>query len=346
MVVKLPAIKQKEATGSRGSMAKGKKKLDSKSYAQQKRHRRQWTTFMRMCRYGVNNFTRNAWLTVAATAIMTITLLVVFTSVVSRNVLIDTVTDLRDNVTMSMYLKTETTASDAAKVAEDLRMESSVLNVGVVSPEDARKYYIEQNKSDAQSIEILQQASNKFPWTLNIRVKDINDTTQLVNFAKSNETFKANIDPDRQPSFAGPRRAAIESIGGAANLAQQIGIVVSSVFVVVSTLIIFNTIRMAIFNRREEIQMMKLIGAERSFIRGPFVVEAIMYGFIAALIATAIGGGLLMFVAPSLEGYLVTQPTIDILIYYAGFVLLGMILIGAVIGIVSSLMATRRYLKL
>ena len=51
-------------------MAKGKKKLDSKSYAQQKRHRRQWTTFMRMCRYGINNFTRNAWLTIAATAIM------------------------------------------------------------------------------------------------------------------------------------------------------------------------------------------------------------------------------------------------------------------------------------
>jgi cell division transport system permease protein len=327
-------------------MAKGKKKLDSKSYAQQKRHRRQWTTFMRMCRYGINNFTRNAWLTIAATAVMTITLFVIFTSVVSRNVLIDTLSSLRDNVSMSVYMKTETTPEDAKTVAANLRKESSVMNVEIVSPDQARDQYIQENKVDPQSLEILQQATNKFPWTLNIKVQDINNTTQLANFVKTDKTFLANQDPDHQPSFAGTRRATIESIGNAANFAQKIGIVVSAVFVIVSTLIIFNTIRMAIFNRREEIQMMKLIGAERSFIRGPFVVEAIVYGFFAALIATALGGGILFLAAPGLKTYFQVQPTIDMLTLYSGFVLLAMIFIGALIGIISSLMATRRYLKL
>jgi cell division transport system permease protein len=327
-------------------MAKGKKKLDSKSYSQQKRQRRQWTTFLRMCRYGVNNFSRNAWLTIAATAVMTITLFVIFTSVVSRNVLIDTVSSLRDNVSMSIYLQTDTTEEDASKIAADLRQESSVLQVGVVSPNDARDSYIQDNKRDAQSLEVLKQATNKFPWTLDVKVKDINDTTQLATFVTSNETFKANADPDHEPSFAGTRRATIESIGNAANFAQQVGIIVSAVFVVVSTLIIFNTIRMAIFNRREEIQMMKLIGAERSFIRGPFVVEAIVYGFFAALLATGLGAGVLILVAPTLGSYFNIQPTLDGLTLYAGFVLLGMIAIGALIGIISSLMATRRYLKL
>jgi cell division transport system permease protein len=327
-------------------MAKTKKKLDSKSYAQQKRHRRQWTTFMRMCRYGINNFTRNAWLTIAATAIMTITLLVIFTSVVSRNVLIDTLTNLRDNVSMSIYLKTETTQADADKIASDLKKDSSVLAVTVVSPEQARDKYVDENKVDPQSLEVLKQATNKFPWTLDVKVQDINNTSQLSDFVKTNTTYLANADPDHAPSFAGTRRATIETIGNAANFAQKIGIVISAVFVVVSTLIIFNTIRMAIFNRREEIQMMKLIGAERSFIRGPFVVEAIVYGFFAALIATAIGGGILFVAAPSLSNYFNIQPTIDALTLYAGFVLLAMILIGALIGIISSLMATRRYLKL
>jgi len=327
-------------------MAKGKKKLDSKTYAKQKRHHRQWTTFMRMIRYGVNNFTRNAWLTIAATAVMTITLFVIFTSVVSRNVLIDTLTSLRDNVSMSIYLKTETTKEDAAKVSNDLKKQTSVLGVEVVSPEQARDKYIEENKLDPQSLEVLKQATNKFPWTLNVKVKDINDTTQLAAFVKTDPIFLANQDPDHPPSFAGTRRATIESIGNAANFAQKIGIVVSAVFVIVSTLIIFNTIRMAIFNRREEIQMMKLIGAERSFIRGPFVVEAIVYGFFAALIATALGGTILYLAAPGLKTYFDIQPTIDILTMYAGFVLLAMIVIGAIIGIVSSLMATRRYLKL
>jgi cell division transport system permease protein len=327
-------------------MAKGKKKLDSKSYAQQKRHRRQWTTFMRMLRYGANNFTRNAWLTVAATAVMTITLFVIFTSVVSRNILIDTLVGLRDNVSMSIYLKTETSDADANKVAADLRTESSVMNVVVVTPDQARQDYIGKNKSDAQSLEVLKQATNKFPWRLNIKVQDINDTTQLVAFVKTNATFLAHQDLDHPPSFAGDRRATIQKIGSAANFAQKIGIIVSAVFVVVSTLIIFNTIRMAIFNRREEIQMMKLIGAERAFIRGPFVVEAIVYGFFAALIATGLGVTILILAAPGLRTYFDVQPTLDMLTIYAGFVLLAMIIIGAFIGVVSSLMATRRYLKL
>lgn len=327
-------------------MAKGKKKLDSKTYAQQKRHRRQWTTFMRMCRYGINNFTRNAWLTVAATAVMTITLFVIFTSVVSRNVLVDTLANLRNDVSMSVYLKTETTPQDAAKIAGELRKESSVVGVTVSTPDQARDAYIHDNKNDAQSLEVLEQATNKFPWTLSVKVQDINNTTQLADFVKTDQTYLANQDPDHEPSFAGPRRAAIENIGHAASFAQQVGIVVSAVFVVVSTLIIFNTIRMAIFNRREEIQMMKLIGAERSFIRGPFVVEAVVYGFFAALIATGLGAAILILAAPGLSHYFIVQPTVDMLTLYAGFVVLAMIIIGAFIGIISSLMATRRYLKL
>ena len=115
----------------------------------------------------------------------------------------------------------------------------------------------------------------------------------------------------------------------------------------ISMLIIFNTIRMAIFNRREEIQMMKLIGAEKSFIRGPFLVEAIVYGFFAALLACAVGYGLVALASPALRSYEINiEPTTTALMYYAGFIVMAMILLGALIGVASSLMATRRHLKL
>lgn len=324
-----------------------KKKVDSKTLTQQKRHRRQWITFLRMCRYGVNNFTRNAWLTIAATAVMTITLFVIFLSFVSHNVLMDTVDQLRDKVNMSIYLKTDTEQTDVDVVVAETKKLSSVTTVTVKSPEQARDDFIEQNKEDAGALAAVKEATNKFPWTLNIKVKDINDTSQLADLVANNEIVKAHIDPDREPSFAGQRRSAIESIGRAASFAQQIGILASVVFVGISMLIIFNTIRMAIFNRREEIQMMKLIGAERSFIRGPFLVEAIVYGFFAALIATGLGFALLVFAAPSLQTYDINiDPTLNVMTYYAGFVLLAMIVIGAIIGVISSLLATRRYLKI
>ena len=328
-------------------MGRGKKKVDSKTASQQKHHRRQWVTFLRMCRYGVNNFTRNAWLTIAATAVMTITLFVVFLSFVSHSVLVDTVDQLRDKVNMSIYLKTDTTQEDTNAAVAEIKKLSSVVDVTVKSPEQAREDFVQDNKTDSGALDAVKEATNKFPWTLNVKVTDINDTSQLADIVENNEAVSTHVDPDRDPSFAGTRRSAIESIGRAADFAQKIGIVASVVFVGISMLIIFNTIRMAIFNRREEIQMMKLIGAERSFIRGPFLVEAIVYGFFAALVATGLGFMLLMFAAPSLQVYEINvDPTINLMTYYAGFVILAMIGIGAIIGVISSLLATRRYLKI
>jgi len=324
-----------------------KKKVDAKTASKQKRHHRQWVTFMRMCRYGVNNFTRNAWLTVAATAIMTITLFVIFVSLISHNVLTNTVEDLRDKVTMSIYLKTDTTTENVEKLADDVRTLSDVTNVSIITPDQARDAFITDNKDNPSTLDAVKLANNQFPWTLSIKITDINDTSQLATFVKDNELLKANISAENPPSFAGDRRDAIEGIGKAANLAIQGGIVVSIVFVSISMLIIFNTIRMAIFNRREEIQMMKLIGAESSFIRGPFLVEAIVYGFFGAIIASGLGYGLLMVVKPSLiDAKVPIEQTVELVTFYAGFIVLGMIVVGAIIGVISSLLATRRYLKL
>lgn len=103
---------------------------------------------------------------------------------------------------------------------------------------------------------------------------------------------------------------------------------------------------MAIFNRKEEIQMMKLIGADRSFIRGPFLVEAVLYGIIAAFVATAVGMWILYAISKTLNSYQITvQPTINLLFGSLSLVIIVMMVIGAIIGVVSSLLATQRYLK-
>jgi len=328
-------------------MAKNKKKVTAKTISLQKRHRRQWITFLRMCRYGVNNFTRNAWLTIAATAVMTITLFVVFASVVMQDVITNTLSTVRESVSMSIYLKTETTREQVNEVIGEIEGLSTVTKVVAQTPEQARDDFVDQNRSDIGTLDAVKEATNKFPWTIKISLVDINDTSQLAALVKDNDVVTQYVDPNRDPSFAGDRREAIEKIASTAAFAQQVGIIVSVVFVGISTLIIFNTIRMAIFNRREEIQMMKLIGAERAFIRGPFIVEAVVYGFFAAVIASVIGFGLFILAEPALKtAGVAIDPTMNLLTIYAGFVLLGMIIIGAIIGIISSLLATRRYLKL
>ena len=87
----------------------------------QKRRRRQWLTFLRMVRYGINNFSRNAWLTIAATAVMTITLLIFFATMAAQNVLRDSVDEISNKVDMSIYLKSGTTETDAKTAISQLQ---------------------------------------------------------------------------------------------------------------------------------------------------------------------------------------------------------------------------------
>lgn len=326
-----------------------KRKLDAKAFAQQKRKRRQLLTFVRMCRYGVNNFSRNAWLTIAATAVMTITLLVVFTTFAARNVLLDTIGVIRDSVDMSIYVRYDTDEKTIKTIQTDLEKLKTVKSVNYVTSAEARSIFAKEKASDPAALEALNQSENRFPGTFRIKIVNIDDPSELQAYVKSNETLKAAIDPSpsRQPSFAGDRKSAIENIGRWVGFAEKAGLIASIVFVTISSLIVFNTIRMAIFNRKDEIQMMKLIGADKSFIRGPFLVEAVVYGCIAAVIATVLGVVLLQASSEKLLAAGVNmQNTLDLSTMYLPVVLLCMVVLGGLIGVISSLLATQRYLKL
>ncbi|MDB5183478.1 MAG: rane protein of unknown function [Candidatus Saccharibacteria bacterium] len=324
-----------------------KKDNEPKALRQNKRTRRKWLTFVRMCRYGINNFSRNTWLTIAATAVMTITLLIIFMTLVARQVLVDTVDQIKDKVDMSLYVKTDTSSSDAKSIQSEIEKLTGVKSVHYVSPEQARTDFANQNKGDAQTLEALNEATNKLPGTFRVSVVDINNPSQLDHFVKTDSLFKQHADPNRPPSFSGERRSAIETIANATTFAERAGLVASVIFIIISSMIVFNTIRMAIFNRKEEIQMMKLIGADHSFIRGPFVVEAMVYGFIAAILATILGMLALYGIKDKLTDYQIAiDGTVQLVTVYIGFVLIAMIIAGGLIGIVSSLLATRKYLKI
>ena len=324
-----------------------KRKVDAKAFAQQRRKRRQFLTYVRMVRYGVNNFSRNAWLTIAATAVMTVTLTVVFVSLAAHNVLVDTVSEVRNKVDMSIYVKTDTDAKDVKAIQSHLEKLSSVKKVTYVSPEAARADFAQQNANNNSVLSALNEATNQLPGTFRIKVIDINDTRQLEQFVKSDSALKNHLDPSREPSFAGSRRSAIEGIGRVMSFTEKAGLGASILFIAISSLIVFNTIRMAIFNRKDEIQMMKLIGADRSFIRGPFIVEAVVYGIIAGIIASAIGVAALYSTSNNLISYgIVMRGTTDLVTTYGIAVIAGMVIMGALIGIISSLFATQRYLKI
>lgn len=311
-----------------------------------RRFNRRLLAHWRVWRYGMESFFRNSWLSVAATAVMAITLMIIFSAFVIQGISNNTIDQLRQKVDMSIYLQPSTSEKEIETIISDISKLKSVKSTKYVSSAMAREQIAKENADNATILEALKEATNKTPTTIKVVIEDINNTSELEDYVNNNELVKKHISADYKPSFAGDRRQSIQAIGRAVGFAQKAAVAAGTLFVVISSLIIFNTIQMAIFNRKEEIQMMKLIGADKSFIRGPFLVESIFYGVIAAVIATGLSIFALFQIRPTLEKYFYLEPTIVFVTTYALPITFCMIVAGAIIGVTSSLLATRRYLKI
>jgi cell division transport system permease protein len=332
-------------------MIKNTAKSASQTSAQLKRNKklqRRWITFMRMCRYGINNFSRNAWLTIAATAVMTITLLIIFSTFVARSILVETVDELKKKVDVSIYLKDEIKKDQVENLSAKLTQLPQVAAVRYISPDDARQSYIRENNPSKEQLDTLAELKkNPFPGTLRVNPKNLNKIDQIRTMVKTDKDFRKSIDPEHPPSYEGTKSKSIDTIGSWIRTAENAGLAAATIFTTISILIIFNTIRMAIFNRKEEIEMMKLIGAEKNFIQGPFVVEAIMYGFFAAIITFILGWVGLLLIKDRLLNYgIAAESTYDFIFFASPFIIIALIAIGALIGIISSFFAVRKHLKI
>jgi cell division transport system permease protein len=123
------------------------------------------------------------------------------------------------------------------------------------------------------------------------------------------------------------------------------GAVIMIVFALLAGLVVFNTIRLAIYANREEIGVMRVVGASNALVRGPFVVEGVLCGAIAAVLALIVSAPVLFAVDPYLNIFI---PGMNLFQYFLShFVLLFVyiLLFGVVLGAVSSFVAVRRYLK-
>jgi cell division transport system permease protein len=308
--------------------------------------RRKLTTILRIFRFGLDNFRRNAWLTTAATIVMTITLLIILITLFARFVFNDTIDQVRQKIDISVYLKDEDTPNQVQKFAGELKQVPQVTFVQYISKDQARQAFEQQNKTEFSNLQALGElgADNPFPASFKIKTSDPNKLDNLNSVINKNKSL---LDVSTPTSYSGERKAAIDNIANVSQFSETAGLVAAAVFVVISIMIVFNTIRMAIFNRRDEIEMMKLIGAEKLFIRGPFVVEAAMYGVLAAIVSVILLYAVLLTRVNDLSRYeIVVTNTIHFFQAWPVLIVLGQLLVGILIGVFSAQLAIRRYLKL
>jgi cell division transport system permease protein len=308
--------------------------------------KRKLITINRVIKTGLINFIRNAWLAIAAMAVMVITLTIVLFSVIANATFSETIRQITDKIDVSVYLKDEVNKQQTDKLIEQVKAIDAVKSVNYISKDEALKRYQEANKDNLDLLLAISQTDNPLPATLQIKPVDPNNIEPIRQFLEKPEIKEMQSDAT---SYSGDRKEAIDKITAATRFFRRAGLVGVLVFAVISMLIIFNTIRMAIFNRRDELAIMRLLGASTWYIRGPFVVETVVYGIVAAIISVTLCNLLFTisssaFGASSL-GLLDIRYANEYFAKHFWLILLVQMIIGIFIGATSSVIATRRYLK-
>lgn len=308
--------------------------------------RRKLTNTRRVFAIGAHSFFRNAWLSVAATVVMTITLGCILVTLFASYTLNSTVKSFTEKIDVSIFFKTDATKAQVDALSADLRNNPNlqVREVTYISKEEARAGFEEQNKDDVKTLQAIAQATDAFPASIRVKTLDTSKLQNVVEVTRQ-EKYKAIVDKDSYKDDA--KRTAADRLGNIAKFLRNGGLIASVLFGSISVLVILNTIRMTIFNRKDEIEIMQLIGASKWYIRGSFLIEASIYGAIAGILASLFFYILVLGQAPKLGDYVEEiSPTVTQFNEWIWMLIPATIAIGVVIGAFSSFLAIQKHLKL
>gem|GEM_PF-124302 len=286
-------------------------------------------------------------LAIAAMAVMVVTLTIVLFSVITNATFTNTIDNITTKIDISVYLKDGITTTQSDKLVNELKQLPNVAGVRYLTKEAALQEYKQQNAGNQSLLAAISETDNPLPATIKVKPRDLNKVQSIETFLT--KPANAALQTPESPSYNGDRKAAIDKIAHATSILRKAGVIAVLLFTLISVLIIFNTIQMAIFNRRDELTIMRLLGASTWYIRGPFVVESIIYGILSAIISVLFVHALFVAASSTLQASSLGLLDINYAARYFSahfWMLLTVQLgLGILIGAASSIVATRRYLK-
>lgn len=299
------------------------------------------TALLRILKYGLQSLRRNVWLSIATVLVMIFALLV-FEGLIIFNVVTNTaVAALEDKIDIAVYFKTNASEDAILETQRALQKVKEVERVEYISRDRALELFRESHKDDPTISRALEELNgNPLFASLNIKAHNPEDYA-AINAYLGSARFKENIE---KVSFT-QSRLAIERLSNMVNTVERFGFFLTVFLAFTAALVTFNTIRLAIYSNREEIGIMRLVGASNAFINGPYLIEGVFLGVGAALLTLLITWPFIGFSTPYIKNFI---PGMDLSQYFSShfFMLLGyQLLFGIALGVLSSFVAVRRYLK-
>jgi cell division transport system permease protein len=250
--------------------------------------------------------------------------------------------NVESKVNISVYFKSDVEESKIMEDEKELQKLKEVSSVEYISKDKALEIFKNDNANEPVIMESLEEIGEN-PLLAALVVKANNPSQyQVISDYVESSSFKDDVSRVNY----GKNKDLIERLNNTVSQIKKVGLILAGIFGVVSILIIFNTIRITIYTHKQEIEVMRLVGASNLFIRLPFIFEGIIYGVLASILASLILLGAMKGISTYAATVVSSGNLFNFYLNNALYILALQVVVGCLLGVVSSWIAMRKYLKI
>ncbi|MFA7252463.1 MAG: permease-like cell division protein FtsX [Candidatus Paceibacterota bacterium] len=304
------------------------------------------TKIKRVFRAGLTNFWRNGFVSLSSLVVMFITLFMISSLIFMSAILQFSLKEIKDKVDINVYFTSRASEADIFSLKKSIETISEVDNVTYVSKEEALANFKERHQDDALTLEALDElGENPLTASLSIKAKEPSQYESIAKFLGGADG-SASTNPIIEKVNYYQNKVVIDKLTKITSAANTVGFWVAILFLIISIVITFNTIRLAIFISKDEISVMRLVGASGRYVKGPFVVSGILYGIVSAILVIVVFFGLTFWVGNLSKNFFIGLDLFDFYLKNFGQIFLIVFGSGIALGAISSYLAVHRYLKI
>ncbi|PJE74190.1 MAG: hypothetical protein COV01_01695 [Candidatus Taylorbacteria bacterium CG10_big_fil_rev_8_21_14_0_10_41_48] len=302
-----------------------------------------WLNTKRILKAGFVGFWRNGSVSLSSVLIMTVTLFALGGLIFAGAILRSSLQQIQDKVDVNVYFVPTASEGDITALKSKLESLPEVAVVEYISRDQALENFKVRHVNDEITLQALDElGDNPLGALLNIRAKQTSQYEGIAKFLDS-ESGESGSFIDKVNYYQ--NKAAIDTLSRIIAGGTTVGFGVTLMLVLISIIIAFNTIRLAIYISREEISVMRLVGANNKYIRGPFVVAGVMYGVVSACITIILFYPATYWVSSITRTFFSGFDMWSYYVSHFGLIFVVIVGTGAVLGAIGSMLAVRRYLK-
>lgn len=302
-----------------------------------------FSSFLRVLKFSLQDISRNIWLSVITITILILAMFSINTLILTKTISANAIDAIKNKINISLYLTSDASEAEIFYLKDKVMAMDRVKDVKYISKQEALDSFRANNENNEEILQALTElGQNPLSPSLIISPKNADEVADLIEELK---VLDSEIIESRD--FA-DNSLILERINNITNRINDIAIIIIAVFIITSLLVIYNSIKVAIYTHKKEIEIMRLVGASNIFIHAPYLISSLIYTLVASLIIIGITFPLLSIAQPYLEVFFVGYNINVVKYFYSHFLsIFGIQFLGiAIINIIASYLAVRKYSKI